>query len=238
MGNNCSFSGYYTFTEVDDLDHIIPQVFPEDEDEEVPLSSRETLLLRRSRTTAGKKSSTQFRSSRYRTSTLAPKERPGSGRSRKSRRTPLKKRSMKNTDSGIDFRAINSIICNKTPLVLAFLASDTKLSIKHRNTRNPSGACSGSKRATRDCVTTFHQRHQYRSQQWQNSKYNSCPCVQYCKSCKINAFPCADYCQTCYNSVSRRSRNKNIVNEHSGPYHRHHPLSGRTSPRAHIKMFD
>lgn len=244
MGNNYSIPGYYKLAEVDDFEHIIPHVFSEEDDEAMSVSSQETL---RSKTMAGKKSSIHIKPSRYRTTTSAQQVRPGSGRSRKTRRRPLKKKplkySMKNTESS-DFRALNSLVCNKTPIVLAFLASETKLSVKkHRNPRNSADACSRCKKATRDCANEFYYERDYRSQQCQDSKYskhNYYPCVRYCKSCKMHAFPCVDYCRACCKSASRKSSHKkmSIVNENSGSYHRHHPPSGRSSPRTHINIFD
>lgn len=206
MGNDCSVPGYYKLAEVEDFDRIMPHVFSED-DEEVPVSSRKTLPVRHSQTNGGKKSS-KFRSLKYGTSIPAPHARPCSGRSKKFRRRRLKKRPKKrprrNTDSCLDFKAINSLICNKRPVVLAFLVPETKLSINHGNPRASGiSLCSRCKKATRN-ANESHYKHQYRSQQCQDSKHN--PCIQYCKYCKLNAFPCADYCRACCKSVSKRSR--------------------------------
>lgn len=232
MGNSC-VPGYYKLAEVDDLDNIIPHVFSEEEDDEARVSSQETLLVQR-RTEVGKTSNIQLRSSRYRKSSSAPQMRPYSGRSRKSRRKPLRKRSKmistRNTESRVDFRAINSLICNKTPIVFAFLGSETKLHIKNRNRQIPSVLCSRCKKATQVYANEFQYGHQHRSLQSQNSRDDSHPCARYCKSCKVNAFPCADYCRACSRSVSQRSSKQS--------YHRHYSPIARTSPSRHIKISD
>lgn len=193
MGNDYSIPGYYKLAEVKDFDHIMP------------VSSRNTLPVRHFQNRAGKKNSIQLRPSKYRAST--PQAKPGSVRSKKSRRQRIKKKpkmpSMKKTDSGIDFRAINSIICSKTPIVLAFLASETKLNLKHRNPQASGiSLCSRCKKETR-ATNKINYDDQLRSQQ--HSKHHN-PCIQYCKYCKIKAFPCADYCRACCKSVSRESQ--------------------------------
>lgn len=234
MGNAC-IPGYYKLAEVDDLEHILPHVFSEEEDGEAPVSSRKTLLLQ-SRIETGKKSRIQLQSSRYRSSTSTPEMRSRKSRERstKPRRRPLKKRSRmhssRNTESYIDFRAVKSLISNKSPIVLAFLASDTNVHVKHRNTRSPLDISFRCKKTSRVHANEFDYGQRYGSHRNQDSKRDSNPCIKYCRSCKINAFPCADYCRECYKSVSRSASKPS--------YHRYHPSTARISPSSYIKISD